>query len=96
MVSKCANPGCSATFLYFHVGKLFRIETDSGQERRRAMGADSEQKRRMRHIEFYWLCDMCSDKLQLVFEKGVGVTVRPVGAPGSESSEEIAAQAMAA
>lgn len=95
MVSKCANPECSATFLYFHVGKLFRIETDSGQERRRAMGADSEQKRRMRHIEFYWLCDMCSDKMKLVFEKGVGIVVQPVGAC-DDSSEEIAARATAA
>ena len=95
MVSKCANPECSATFLYFHVGKLFRIETDSGQERRRAMGNDAEQKRRMRHIEFYWLCDMCSDKMKLVFEKGVGITVQPVGGC-EESSEDVAARATAA
>ena len=27
MLSKCANPGCPATFLYLHQGKLFRLDT---------------------------------------------------------------------
>jgi hypothetical protein len=27
MLSKCANPGCSATFLYLYQGKLFRLDT---------------------------------------------------------------------
>ena len=27
MLSKCANPGCTATFLYLHRGKLFRLDT---------------------------------------------------------------------
>ncbi len=26
MLSKCANPSCSTSFLYFHCGKLFRVE----------------------------------------------------------------------
>ena len=26
MLSKCANPSCAAPFLYFHSGKLFRVE----------------------------------------------------------------------
>ena len=29
MLSKCANPGCLATFLYLHEGKLFRVDTSS-------------------------------------------------------------------
>jgi hypothetical protein len=40
MVSKCANPDCSAVFRYFHQGKLFRIETAMGLDRRRTMGND--------------------------------------------------------
>ena len=28
MLSKCANPGCAATFLYLHQGKLFRLDTN--------------------------------------------------------------------
>jgi len=44
MVSKCANPNCAASFRYFHVGKLFRMETSSGLERRRSMGQDEVSK----------------------------------------------------
>ncbi len=46
MLSKCANPGCPATFLYLHVGKLFRMDTTvevhgprSGCSRRKAGAA---------------------------------------------------------
>ena len=40
MVSKCANPNCAAGFRYFHIGKLFRMETSPGLERRRSMGQE--------------------------------------------------------
>jgi hypothetical protein len=53
MVSKCANPNCAASFRYFHIGKLFRIDTSSGLERRRSMGQDEALSRPMRRIEFY-------------------------------------------
>lgn len=29
MLAKCANPACSATFHYFHEGKLFPVELRS-------------------------------------------------------------------
>jgi hypothetical protein len=76
MVSKCANPDCTAPFRYFHQGKLFRFETEAGLERRRAMGTDSDGKQ-MRRLEFYWLCQQCAPKLTLVSEKEMGVSVRP-------------------
>jgi hypothetical protein len=54
MVSKCANPDCVAAFRYCHTGKLFRMETSSGTERRRDMGQDEEEPRRqLRRVEFY-------------------------------------------
>jgi len=28
MLSKCANPPCSASFRYFRQGKLFRVDTE--------------------------------------------------------------------
>ena len=77
MVSKCANPSCSATFRYFHVGKLFRVETSRGQDRRRTMGQDELQNKPMRRLEFYWLCESCADKMTLVFDKASGIVVRP-------------------
>jgi hypothetical protein len=81
VVSKCANPGCAATFRYFHQGKLFRLETEAGLERRRALGNDDEKKKPLRRIEFYWLCENCAQKMTIVFEKGVGVAARPNAFP---------------
>ena len=81
MVSRCANPNCVATFRYFHQGKLFRLETEAGFDRRRALGDDEAMKKPLRRIEFYWLCEECAKKMTLVFEKGAGVSARPnVGA----------------
>lgn len=77
MVSKCANPECTAPFLYFHVGKLFRLETESGFDRRRALGSEGMSKKPLRRLQFYWLCDRCAEKMTLVFEKGSGIAVKP-------------------
>ena len=77
MVSKCANPECSAPFLYLHRGKLFRIDTEGRQDRRRNMGNENKGGKSLRRIEFYWLCDECALKMTLAFDKGSGVFVRP-------------------
>ena len=77
MVSKCANPECSAPFLYFHRGKLFRMETEGRQDRRRNMGNENGNGRCLRRIEFYWLCDDCAERMTLAFDKAGGVSVRP-------------------
>jgi hypothetical protein len=76
MVSKCANPECKTPFRYFHQGKLFRLETESGHDRRHAMGDDSGLKKPFRRIEFFWLCEDCAGKMTLVSERGTGVTIR--------------------
>lgn len=76
MVSKCANPDCSASFRYFHNGRLFRLETSVGQDRRRAMGRDGELNKPLRRLEFYWLCDECARRMTLSYDKEMGVTVR--------------------
>lgn len=81
MVSKCANPDCAATFRYFHLGRLFRLETETGLDRRRSLGADDAVKKPLRRIEFYWLCENCAQRMTVVFEKGVGVSARPNAFP---------------
>ena len=75
MVSKCANPGCSASFRYFHSGKLFRIET-SAKPTSTVVEEDGMRKP-LRRLEFFWLCDSCAAKLTLTFDSSVGVSVRP-------------------
>jgi hypothetical protein len=67
MLSKCANPGCPAPFLYLHEGKLFRF--DIGTE---SVGQTTQKA--VRSIEFFWLCGECAAKLTLSYKKGVGVT----------------------
>jgi hypothetical protein len=74
MLSKCANPGCSATFLYLHQGKLFRHENQAnGSE-----NPDPSTKKLVPRIEFFWLCDDCASTMTLKYQKGAGITVVPV------------------
>jgi hypothetical protein len=81
MLSKCANPGCPAPFLYFHQGKLFRIEVEAaGSE-----GLDLDTRRARRRLEFYWLCNECAATLTLTFRKGVGVIATPVIPPVTQT-----------
>ena len=86
MVSKCANPGCSAPFLYLHQGKLFRMETDAVDAHSSASGGDPESKKPSRRIAFYWLCSACAAAMTLTYDKGMGVTTKPLeGARGAAS-----------
>jgi hypothetical protein len=74
MVSKCANPSCSAAFRFLHEGRVFRVETRS--ESLRAAEDNLSAKKAARHLEFFWLCERCASLMTLAVEKG-GVTVRP-------------------
>jgi hypothetical protein len=71
MLSKCANPGCSASFLYLHEGKLFRFDTDFES------AARPKTEKTARRVEFFWLCGECAAQFTLRYEKGVGVTTVP-------------------
>lgn len=79
MVSKCANPVCSARFRYLHEGKLFRIErsiekkSDPNSSLR-----DSNSKRPAAYVEFFWLCKDCSQNMTLAFDQNTGMTTRPL------------------
>jgi hypothetical protein len=90
MVSKCANPDCSVPFRYFHTGKLFRVETSTGLDRRRTMGRDGEQHQALRRLEFFWLCEECARRMTLIFDRESGVTARP-----KQSVDECACSAAA-
>lgn len=75
MVSKCANPGCSASFRYLHSGQLFRIEKPA-KNTSPAVEEDGMRKP-LRRLEFFWLCDSCAGRMTLTFDGSVGVSVRP-------------------
>ena len=72
MLSKCANPGCPAPFLYLHQGKLFRFDTGP-----KSLAAQTTEKP-VHRIEFFWLCGECVAKVTLSYTKGVGVTTAPL------------------
>ena len=48
MLSKCANPGCPAPFLYLHEGKLFRLDTGSED-----LPTDKPSKKTVRNLRVF-------------------------------------------
>jgi hypothetical protein len=72
MVSKCANPSCSAPFRFLHEGRVFRVESHPESAAEDNLSA----KKAARRLEFFWLCERCASLMTLAVEKG-GVTVRP-------------------
>ena len=77
MVSKCANPGCVATFHYMHQGKLFVVEEHRADD---AVGFGSAPQR----SRYFWLCSRCSETLTLAYDEQSGLRVVPArtGPPG--------------
>ena len=75
MVSKCANPRCSAPFHYLRDGKVFQltVNQDPKAEPKLVSG-----QRTAHHIEHFWLCGACAQTMTLVVEKGKGVVATPI------------------
>ena len=78
MVSKCANPRCSAPFLYLHSGKLFRVEERPSLTTASDTSAEANfgTKKAARRVEYFWLCEECAAEMTLVRKKGVGITTQ--------------------
>jgi hypothetical protein len=71
MLSKCANPGCPAVFLYLHQGKLFRLEAATNGP------ASPATRKSPRRVEFFWLCEACAASLTLGYSEGGEITIVP-------------------
>lgn len=56
MVTKCANPSCSASFRYLRGGKLFLVDLHRFHSASEPGGAAADK----RAVEHFWLCDRCS------------------------------------
>jgi hypothetical protein len=78
MISKCANPACSARFLYLHEGKLFRFEREAKQDKERLLGFDPTVRKHSTGMEFFWLCEQCSATMTLTYQNGTGVITQRV------------------
>ena len=68
MLSKCANPACSARFHYLHEGRIFNIETGTASSQRNGLP--------IRKIEHFWLCERCAQTFTVMLENGVVTTRR--------------------
>jgi hypothetical protein len=75
MISKCANPACSAPFRYLRDGKLFRVNLDLLES---ATTAQNESDKPWHRLEHFWLCGRCAATMTLVAEKGRGVIAVPL------------------
>jgi hypothetical protein len=78
MISKCANPACSARFLYLHDGKLFRFEREASNSDELLVGFDPAVLKPSHSGDFFWLCAKCSTTMTLIHCKGVGITMHPL------------------
>jgi hypothetical protein len=78
MLTKCANPGCTAKFHYFHEGKLFPYEIQNTDYRKLEFGIDPTIKKPSHRVEFFWLCQECSRKITLTYTHGLGITAMPM------------------
>jgi len=77
MLSKCANPSCTASFRYFHQGKLFRMEVGTSEPDEAVLTRAGKSVRR---AEFFWLCDRCATRMTLEHNSSGGVVVKAVDA----------------
>jgi hypothetical protein len=87
MLAKCANPACTALFLYLREGKLYQIETGAevpSKAGEQYQGATAKNERKpARRLEFFWLCGRCARQMTLAFDRGRGVVVVPTRAQGA-------------
>ena len=77
MLSKCANPSCSAAFLYFHRGQLYRVEKRNSKSNTDD-SVPMTNKKPVRSVEYYWLCESCAARWTLVKGEGGVVALNPV------------------
>ena len=70
MVSKCANPACSAQLHYLHDGRIFRFDIECN--------GDGRVRR-----EYFWLCQRCAGDMTLTTQGGRVVAAKSSGEPPS-------------
>ncbi len=87
MLTKCANPNCSAQFLYLHEGKLFIVDRSNRMAGgcAQAGAADGQPND---YFDYYWLCANCSRKMVVVSDKWVPPQVVPLPHSHAEREQE--------
>ncbi len=68
MVSKCANPQCSAEFYRLSDGKVFSIHSNPRLQ---------ASKKPAARVEHFWLCSNCAAKMTVALDRNREVVVLP-------------------
>ncbi len=71
MLSKCANPECSAPFHYLHDGRLFEIELAEAPP-------DLNSRKKPVKTERFWLCASCAAVMTLAITPDKQVRLLPL------------------
>ena len=92
MLSKCANPECSAKFRYLHDGKVFRVDFEEHPHLLTTpisrtvgtpigiVGPKLFSREGPRSPEYFWLCSVCSEQMTLATDSG-SVVLLPLPPP---------------
>lgn len=80
MLSKCANPTCSASFRRLGSGRLFRFEVRSPSEPCRDVPHSVCSTKSGHASVFFWLCKNCKLTNTLSFDSARGLTVHTIPA----------------
>jgi len=76
MVSKCANPVCSARFQYLNTGRLFAIEHRSYWLGCRS-APSPEITKSFDRLRCFWLCHSCCQAMTIQASGGGGIRLAP-------------------
>jgi hypothetical protein len=70
MLSKCANPSCSAIFRYLREGTIFHVAAGPTHTKKNSIAGTSRHER-------FWLCGECSPKMTVISDNS-GIRVVPL------------------
>jgi len=93
MLSKCANPACSATFRFLGEGRLYLIDSKAASARHRAPAELKYAGRSCTH-EYLWLCSSCSRDMTIQIDSDLEVKV--ARKRGIQNDSELGAPAASA
>ena len=84
MLSKCANPSCSAQFRYLSEGRIFTLLAGPHSEPTDLVWDQANETK----VERYWLCQVCSQTMTVCRVKDRTVVRQIRGHPGAPAARE--------
>jgi hypothetical protein len=92
MLSKCANPTCSATFRFLSEGKVFLVDSKAALARCRFQ-AELKCAGSSCIYEYFWLCSSCCRDMTIQIDHRLEVSVIRKPGPPQDSEPNLQGQA---